>query len=46
MAECSEDQLAVFDEMHKRNMYPTKPAQGQEIQTARQSMQQLRNETW
>ncbi len=46
MSECSFDQLAVFDEMNRRNMYPTKQAQGQEVQTAKQSMQQLRNETW
>ena len=46
MTECSNDQLAVFDEMHKRNMYPTKVAPGQEVQTAKQNMQSLRNETW
>ncbi len=46
MTECSEDQLAVFDEMHKRNMYPTKLAQQQEVQTAKQSMQTLKSETW
>jgi len=46
MTECSNDQLAVFDEMHKRNMYPTKTAPGQEVQTAKQNMQTLKSETW
>ena len=46
MTECADDQLAVFDEMHKRNMYPTKVAPGQEVQTAKQTMQTLKNETW
>ena len=46
MTECSQDQLAVFDEMHKRSMYPTKIAQQQEVSSAKQSMQDLKNETW
>ena len=46
MSECADDQLKVFDEMHRRNMYPTKQAQQQEIQQAKQSMQTLKNETW
>ena len=46
MSECASDQLAVFDEMYRRNMYPTKTAQQQEVQTAKQNMQSLRNETW
>lgn len=46
MTECADDQLKVFDEMHKRNMYPTKLAQQQEVQQAKQSMQTLKNETW
>lgn len=28
LAECSADQFAVFDEMHKRQMYDTKQAPG------------------
>lgn len=46
MTECAEDQLCVFNEMQSRNMYPTKPAQQQDIQTAKQAMQQLQSETW
>ena len=46
MTECAEDQLCVFEEMNKRNMYPTKQAQQQEVQTAKQNMQQLQSETW
>ena len=46
MTECAEDQLCVFEEMSKRNMYPTKQARQQEVQTAKQNMQQLQSETW
>ncbi|MBO4562318.1 MAG: spore coat protein [Clostridia bacterium] len=46
MTECAEDQLCVFDEMNRRNMYPTKQAQQQDVETAKQSMQNLRDETW
>lgn len=46
MTECAEDQLCVFEEMNRRNMYPTKQAQQQEIQTAKQNMQNLSDETW
>ena len=46
MTECAEDQLCVFNEMQKRNLYPTKPAQQQEIQSAKQNMQNLQDEVW
>ncbi len=46
MTECAEDQLCIFEEMQSRNMYPTKQAQQQEVETAKQAMQQLQNETW
>jgi len=46
MTECAEDQLCVFEEMNRRNMYPTKQAQQQEVMTAKQNMQQLQSETW
>ena len=46
MAECADDQLCVFEEMNKRNMYPTKQAQQQDVQNAKQAMQQLQSETW
>lgn len=46
MTECSQDQLAVFDQMHMRNLYPTKIAPGQEVASAKQNMQQLKSETW
>ena len=46
MSECAEDQFCVFNEMQKRNLYPTKPAQQQEIQSAKQNMQNLQDEVW
>ncbi|MCR5809310.1 MAG: spore coat protein [Clostridiales bacterium] len=46
MTECSEDQFSVFEEMRRRNMYNPKDAQSQEVQTAKQAMQNLRDETW
>ena len=46
MTECAEDQFCVFNEMQKRNLYPTKPAEKQEIQSAKQNMQNLQDEVW
>ena len=46
MTECAEDQLCVFNEMQSRNMYKTKPAEPQDVNEAKQNMQQLQNETW
>ena len=46
MTECAEDQLCIFEEMNRRNMYPTKQAPQQDTQTAKQTMQQLQSETW
>lgn len=46
MTECSNDQYTVFDEMRKRNLYNTKNAPQQELQTAKQSMQDLQDQTW
>ena len=45
LAECSADQFAVFDEMHKRQMYDTTQAPGSDVQTARSKMQQLKQQT-
>ena len=45
LAECSADQFAVFDEMHKRQMYDSKQAPGSDVQTARSKMQQLKQQT-
>lgn len=46
MSEVSEDQFAVFEQMKQRNLYKTTPAQQQEIQTAKQDMTQLQQQTW
>jgi Coat F domain. len=46
MSECSEDQYAIFDQMKQRNLYKTKPAQQQEIRTAKQDMTSLQQQTW
>ena len=43
--ECSCDQLAVFEQMKQRNMYPTKDAPDNEVQTAKQNMQKLKQQT-
>ena len=45
MSECSSDQFTVFDQMRSRNMYPTKQAPTQEVQTAKQNMQNLKQQT-
>lgn len=45
MSECSADQYTVFDQMRSRNMYPTKQAPTQEVQTAKQDMQTLKQQT-
>ena len=46
MSECAEDQFCIFNEMQSRNLYPTKQAQQQEVQTAKQNMQNLQDEVW
>ena len=46
MSECSDDQYAVFEQMKQRNLYKTKQAQQQEIDTAKQDMTELRQQTW
>lgn len=46
MTECSEDQLAIFEQMKQRSMYKTKPAKVQELQTAKQDMTSLQQQTW
>ncbi len=45
MTECSQDQYCVFDEMRTRNMYATKQAPENEVQTAKQNMDQLKQQT-
>ncbi len=44
MSECSADQYTVFDQMRSRNMYTTKQAPTQEVQTAKQDMQTLKQQ--
>ena len=38
-----QDQLQVFEVMHAQGWYETKPAQPQDVQTAKQKFQQMRN---
>ena len=45
MAECSADQYAVFEQMKNRQMYETKKAQQNDVQSTRQKIQQLKQET-
>jgi len=45
MTECSQDQYCVFDQMRTRNMYPTKDAPSNEVQTTKQTMDQLKQQT-
>ena len=45
MSECSNDQYTVFDQMRTRNMYQTKQAPEQEVQTVKQNMQTLKQQT-
>ena len=37
-----QDQLAIFDQMQRQGWYQTKPAQPQDVQTAKQKYQQMR----
>ncbi len=37
-----QDQLAIFNEMERQGWYPVKPAQAQDVQTAKQKYQQMR----
>ena len=46
MSECAGDQFAVFEQMHTRNMYKTKQAQPQDVQTAKSDMDTLQQQTW
>lgn len=43
--ECSQDQYSVFDQMRQHNMYKVKDAPDNDVQTAKQSVQQLKTET-
>jgi spore coat protein CotF len=45
MTECSQDQYYVFDQMRTRNMYSTKQAPQNEVQTIKQNMDQLKQQT-
>ena len=45
LTECSEDQFQLFDQMQQRNMHTAKDATRQAVQTAKQNMQQLRQQT-
>ena len=45
MTECSQDQYFVFDQMRTRNMYTTKQAPQTDVQTTKQSMDQLKQQT-
>ena len=37
-----QDQLAIFNQMQQQGWYPVKPAQSQDVQTAKQKYQQMR----
>ena len=37
-----QDQLEIFNQMQRQGWYPTKPAQPQDVQTAKQKYQQMR----
>ncbi len=41
-AQIGQDQLALFNQMQRQGWYPTKPAQAQDVQTAKQKYQQMR----
>ena len=45
MTECSDDQFSVFDQMQQRNMYKTKKAQPQDVETAKPDMSKLEQQT-
>ena len=45
MTECSNDQYNIFEQMKQRNMYKTKAAQGNEVQTAKDDMQKLKQQS-
>ncbi len=45
MTECSCDQFTVFEEMKNRNFYKTKDAPDNEVQTTKQEMQTLKQQT-
>ncbi len=38
-----QDQLEIFNQMQRQGWYPTKPAQPQDVQTAKQKYQQMRS---
>ena len=37
-----QDQLEIFNQMQRQGWYPVKPAQAQDVQTAKQKYQQMR----
>ena len=41
-SQMSQDQLQIFNLMQQQGWYPTKPAQPQDVQTAKQKYQQMR----
>ncbi|NLB61116.1 MAG: spore coat protein [Clostridiales bacterium] len=45
MSECSQDQFTVFDQMRSKNMYQVKTVQQNDINTAKQTIQDLKNQT-
>ena len=45
MTEGAADQYTVFEQMKNRQMYETKKAQQNEVQSTRQKVQQLKQET-
>ena len=45
MVECSTDQLAIFVQMQMRGFYKTKQAPKNEVETAKQDMTTLRQQT-
>ncbi|MEN6471835.1 MAG: spore coat protein [Clostridiaceae bacterium] len=45
MTECSSDQFCVFEQMKSRNLYKTKDAPDNDVQTTKQEMQTLKQQT-
>lgn len=45
MTECSQDQYQIFEQMRQRNLYKVKDAQDQDVTTAKQNMQTLKQQS-
>ena len=45
LTECSQDQYQIFEQMRQRNMYKVKDAKEQEVTTAKQNMETLKQQS-